>query len=152
MSTYSKLYIQTVFGVKGRNNLIATGWRNELHKYISGIITNKRQKSIIVNGVGDHVHCFFGLSPSSAVSDIIRDVKNNSSKFINESGFLPGKFAWQDGYGAFSYSYEQIDRVYQYILKQEEHHKKITFKEEYLNLLNEFAIEYDPKYLFDWIE
>ena len=150
--TFLQVYIQAVFAVKGRENLIAEAWRDELHKYISGIITRKQQKSIIVNGVADHIHCFIGLEPSMSVSDLIRDVKNNSSKFINEKGYLKSKFQWQEGFGVFSYSHSQIDQVYNYILNQEEHHRKKTFKDEYIELLNKFEIEYKPEYLFDWIE
>lgn len=150
--TYSQIYIQVVFAVKGRQNLISEKWKTELHKYISGIITNKGQKSIIVNGVQDHIHCFIGLKPSMAISDLVRDIKNNSSKFINEKGFLPGKFQWQEGFGAFSYAHSQINNVYNYILNQEEHHKRKSFKDEYLELLNEFEIDYKSEYLFEWIE
>lgn len=150
--TFSQLYIQIVFAVKGRENLIAKHWRDELHKYISGIITNKGQKSIIVNGVADHIHIFVGLKPAMAISDLVRDIKNNSSNFINDKKFVPGKFSWQEGYGAFSYSHSHIEQVYNYILKQEEHHRKKTFKEEYMEFLQKFEIEYDEKYLFEWIE
>ena len=150
--TYSKIYIQAVFAVKGRKNLIYNSWKSELHKYISGIITEKEQKSIIVNGMPDHIHCFFGLKPRMAISDLVRDIKNNSSKFINERGFFPGKFEWQGGFGAFSYSPSHVDNVYNYILNQERHHRKKTFKNEYITLLNEFSIEHKPEYLFDWIE
>lgn len=150
--TFLQVYIQAVFAVKGRENLIAEAWRDELHKYISGIITRKQQKSIIVNGVADHIHCFIGLEPSMSVSDLIRDVKNNSSKFINEKGYLKSKFQWQEGYGVFSYSHSEIEQVYNSILNQEEHHRKKTFKDEYIELLNKFEIEYKPEYLFDWIE
>ena len=150
--TFSQLYIQTVFAVKGRENLIDKRWRDELCKYISGIITGKGQKSIIVNGVADHIHCFIGLKPSMSISDLMRDVKNNSSKFINEKGFIKGKFSWQEGYGAFSYSHSQIEQVYNYILNQEMHHQKKTFKEEYLEFLTKYEIEYKNEYLFDWLE
>lgn len=150
--TYSQIYIQVIFAVKGRENLIHKSWRDELHKYISGIITAKQQKSIIVNGVSDHVHCFIGLKPGMAISDLVRDIKNNSSKFINEKGFIKGKFQWQEGYGAFSYAYSQIDQVYNYILNQETHHQKKTFKDEYLDFLSKFEIDYKPEYLFDWLE
>lgn len=150
--TFKQIYIQAVFAVKSRENLIDKSWRPELHKYISGIITGKDQKSIIVNGVADHVHCFIGLKPTMAISDLIRDVKNNSSKFINESGLLKGKFNWQDGYGVFSYHHSQLDMIYNYILNQEQHHHKKTFREEYLELLNEFDIPFKDEYLFDWIE
>ena len=126
-------------------------WRPEVFKYISGIIENKNQKSIIVNGVADHVHIFIGLKPSMALSDLMRDVKNNTTNFINEKKWLPGKFTWQEGYGAFSYSHSQLNNVYQYILNQEEHHKRQTFKEEYLALLNKYEIPYDEKFLFEWL-
>src|SRR5258706_9066494 len=150
--TYSQIYIQVVFAVKGRENLIIKQWRDELHKYIVGIIKGKEQKSIIVNGVSDHVHCFIGLKPSMALSDLVRDIKNNSSKFINEKGFVRGKFQWQEGYGAFSYAHSQIEQVYNYILNQEEHHKAKTFREEFVELLTRFEIEHKSGYLFDWIE
>ena len=150
--TFSQLYIQTVFAVKGRENLIDKRWRDELCKYISGIITGKGQKSIIVNGVADHIHCFIGLKPSMSISDLMRDVKNNSSKFINEKGFIKGKFSWQEGYGAFSYSHSQIEQVYNYILTQEMHHQKKTFKEEYLEFLSRYEIDYKTDYLFDWLD
>ena len=150
--TYSQLYIQVVFAVKGRENLIAKSWKNDLHKYISGIIQNKEQKSIIVNGVADHIHAFIGLKPSMRISDLVRDIKNNSAKFINEAGFVKGKFVWQEGYGVFSYSHSEISRVYNYILNQEEHHQKKSFRDEYLELLKNFEIEHNEKYLFDWIE
>lgn len=150
--TYSQIYIQAVFAVKGRENLIHKDWRDELHKYISGIITGKQQKSIIVNGVSDHVHCFVGLKPSMAVSDLIRDIKNNSSKFINEREFVKGKFQWQEGYGAFSYAHSQVEQVYNYILNQEAHHQKKTFRQEYLEFLTKYEIEHKPEYLFEWLE
>ncbi|MCP9755620.1 IS200/IS605 family transposase [Lacihabitans sp. CCS-44] len=150
--TYSQLYIQIVFAVKGRENLINREWRDELHKYISGIITGKGQKSIIVNGVADHVHCFVGLKPAMAISDLVRDIKNNSSKYVNENGWVKGKFNWQEGFGSFSYSHSHIDNVYQYILNQEQHHKKKTFKQEYLEFLEKFRIEYNEKYLFEWYD
>ena len=150
--TYSQIYIQYVFAVLGRQNFLLAPWRNEVFKYMAGIIKAKNQKSIIVNGVSNHVHVFVGLQPSMCISDLIRDIKNNSSKFINEQRFVNGKFHWQEGYGVFSYSHSQLDNVYQYILNQEEHHKKKTFREEYLEFLEKFEIEYDEKYLFDWIE
>ena len=151
-NTYSQILIHVVFTVKGRANLIDKRWRTDLHRYISGIITSKGQKSIIVNGVGDHIHCFIGLKPSMCLSELIRDVKNNSSKFINEKQLVKGKFQWQEGFGAFSYATSQVKNVYNYILNQEEHHKKSSFKEEYLNLLEKYEIDFDEKYLFDWIE
>jgi len=149
--TYSQIYIQIVFAVKGRENLISNSWKNELYKYIAGIIKRKGQKPIIVNGMPDHIHAFIGIKPSITLSDLVRDIKNNSSRFINENKLVIGKFSWQDGYGSFSYSHSHIQKVYQYIMNQEEHHRKKTFHEEYLDFLNKYAIEYDNKYLFDWI-
>lgn len=150
--TFSQIYIQVVFAVKGRENLIDKKWKDELHKYIAGIIKGKDQKSIIVNGMPDHIHAFIGLRPAMSISDLVRDVKSNSSAFINEKKFVRGKFQWQDGYGAFSYSHSQIESVYNYILNQEEHHKKKTFRDEYIDFLNKFEVEYKDEYLFDWIE
>ncbi|RZL29860.1 MAG: IS200/IS605 family transposase, partial [Pedobacter sp.] len=146
--TFSQIYIQYVFAVKGRQNLLQKPWRDEVFRYMAGIIKEKGQKPIIVNGVADHVHVFVGIKPSMNISDLIRDVKNNSSKFINEQGWLKGKFSWQEGYGAFSYAHSQIENVYQYITNQEEHHRTKTFKEEYLEFLKKFEIEHNEKYLF----
>ena len=131
--TFSQIYIQYVFAVKGRQNLLQKPWREEVFQYISGIIQGKNQKPIIVNGVADHVHVFVGLKPSMLISDLVRDIKNNSSNFINERKFIRGKFSWQEGYGVFSYAQSQVETVYQYIANQEEHHKKQTFKEKTLN-------------------
>ncbi len=150
--TFTQIYIQYVFAVRGRSNLIHESWRQDVFKYIAGIIKGKDQKPIIVNGISNHVHVFAGLKPSMPVSDLIRDIKNNSSKFINDQKFIKGQFNWQEGYGAFSYSHSQLDTVYKYILDQEQHHRKQSFKEEYLKLLKEFEIDYDERYLFDWLE
>lgn len=118
---------------------------------MTGIIKNKGQKPIIINGVTDHVHLFIGMKPSMALADLMRDVKNNSTNFINENRWLPGKFRWREGYGAFSYSHSQIDKVYRYILHQEEHHKKRTFREEYLEFLDRYEIPYEERFLFEWL-
>ena len=150
--TYSQIYIQAVFAVKNRENLLQKQWREDVFKYMAGIIREKKQKSIIVYGVEDHVHLFIGLKPSMRLSDLIRDIKNNTTKYINDRKLVKGIFSWQEGYGAFSYSHSQLDNVYQYILNQDEHHRKRTFKEEYLELLQKFEIEHDEKYLFEWIE
>lgn len=150
--TFSQLYVQVVFAVKGRENLIRKEFRTEIFEYIAGIIRGKNQKPIIVNGVGDHVHLFVGLRPSMSISDLVRDVKNNSSNFINSKKYVAGKFSWQEGYGAFSYSQSQIDSVFNYIKNQESHHQKRTFREEYLDMLEKFKVSYDEKYLFDWIQ
>lgn len=149
--TFSQIYIQVIFAVKGRENLLQKPWREDAFKYMAGVVKNKGHKPIIVNGVSDHVHLFIGLKPAMALSDLVRDIKNNTSNFINEKQYIKGKFSWQEGYGAFSYAHSQMNQVYQYILNQEEHHKNQTFKEEYLSLLKEFEIEHDEKYLFEWI-
>lgn len=151
-NTYSQIYIQIVFAVKGRQNLISKLHREELHKYITGIVQNREQKLLSVFAMPDHTHLLVGLKPSLAISDLVRDIKSGSSQFINEKQWIQGKFNWQEGFGAFSYSKSQIDNVIKYILNQEEHHKKISFKEEYLDFLKKFEIEYDEKYLFDWVE
>lgn len=147
--SYSQIYLQYVFAVKGRQNLLQKPWREEVFKYISGIIKGKNQKPIIVNGVSDHVHVFVGLKPAMPIPDLIRDIKNNSSNFINENKWVKGKFSWQEGYGVFSYSHSQIDNVYRYIANQEAHHKEKTFKDEYIDFLKKFEIDYDEKYLFE---
>ena len=151
-NTYTQIYIQIVFAVKGRQNLIAKENREELHKLITGIITNRGQKLFAVFAMPDHVHILVSIGPTILISDLVRDIKAGSSKFINDKKWTNGKFNWQEGYGAFSYSKSSVDSVVKYILNQEEHHKKKKFKDEYLDLLEKFEIEYDQKYLFDWIE
>lgn len=131
--------------------MLQKAWRHTVFAYIAGILRNKNQTPLIVNGVEDHVHILFALRPSTAIADIVRDVKSNSSAFINEQQWLRGKFNWQEGYGVFSYSRSQLNDIYQYIEQQEEHHKRTSFREEYLELLQKFEIEYQEKYLFDWV-
>jgi len=150
--TFSQIYIQVVFAVKGRQNLIGKQWKEEINKYIAGIIKGKEQKPIIVNGMPDHIHAFIGLRLVMVISDLVHEIKNNSTNFINEKQFVKGKFSWQEGYGSFSYSHSHIQNVYNYILNQEEHHKKKSFREEYIELLQKFEIEFNEKYLFEWIE
>lgn len=150
--TFSQIYIHYVFAVERRENLLEKPWREEVFKYIAGIIKGKKQKPIIVNGVSDHVHVFVGLKPVVSISDLVRDIKNNSSNFINDQNFLKSKFSWQEGYGAFSHSHSQLDTVYQYIANQENHHRKKTFKDEYIEFLQKFEIEYQEKYLFEWLD
>jgi putative transposase len=150
--TFTQIYIQIIFAVKGRENLISNNWKTELHKYIAGTIKGKGQKPIIVNGMPDHIHAFVGLKPAMALSDLVRDIKNNASNFINTRRLVKGKFSWQTGYGAFSYSHSHIEKVYAYILNQERHHKKKTFKQEYLDFLKKFEVEYNEKYLFEWYD
>lgn len=151
-NTYSQIYIQIVFAVQGRQNLLAKEWRQGVFKYMAGIIQNKGQKPIIVNGVDDHVHAFVGLKPAMALSDLVRDIKNNSSNFINDNNWIKGKISWQEGYGAFSYSHSQVEDVYNYILNQEQHHTKQTFQDEYMGFLKKFEVEHDVKYVFEWIK
>src|SRR5690606_14104836 len=143
--TFSQIYVHVVFAVKGRENCIKKEWKEDLYKYIAGIIKNKGQKSIIVNGMPDHVHAFIGLRPAMAISDLVRDIKNNSSNYINDNNLVKGKFCWQEGFGAFSYGHSQLDQVYNYILNQEKHHEKRSFKEEYSELLNKFNVAHDVK-------
>ena len=130
-NTYTQIYIQVVFAVSGRNNLIHKEHKEELHKYITGIIKNKKQKLIAINCMADHTHIFIGMKPSIALSDLVRDIKNNSSNFINDKKWFRGKFSWHQGFGAFSYGHSQIDDVVKYIQDQEKHHTKKTFKEEF---------------------
>jgi putative transposase len=150
--TYTQIYIQIVFAVHGRQNLIQASHQEELNRYITGIITNKDQKLLAIGGMPDHLHILVGLKPTIALSDLVRDVKANASKFINDQRWVLGRFEWQAGFGGFSYSRSQIDDVCQYILNQQQHHAKRSFKEEYLALLRKFDIHYDDKYLFSWIE
>lgn len=149
---YTQLFTQLVFAVKYRESLLSEPIRKEVFSYMSGLLTNKKHKSIIVNGYSDHVHVFFGLNPVACISDIVADLKRSSSLFINEKKWFRGKFQWQDGYGGFSYSKSHVENVYNYLLNQAEHHKKRPFKEEYLDLLKKFEVEYDKKYLFEFFD
>lgn len=151
-NTYTQIYIQIVFAVKGRQNLISKENREELHKFITGIITNRGQKLFAVFAMPDHVHILVSMGPSVTISDLVRDIKAGSSKFINDKKWMNEKFNWQEGYGAFSYSKSSVDSVVKYILNHEEHHKNKSFKNEYLDFLEKFEIQYDSKYLFEWIE
>lgn len=152
MSTFSQIYIQVVFAVKNRDALIATSWEERLYQYITGIVQNKGQKMLAINGMPDHIHFFIGMKPGCCLSDLVREVKKASNEMINENKLSKFKFNWQEGYGAFSYSHSHIDNVAKYIMNQKEHHKKISFKEEYIDFLKKFEIEYDEKYLFDWMD
>ncbi len=150
--TFSQIYIQVVFAVKGRGSMIQQSWEEELYKYISGIVRNKEQKMLAINGMADHIHFFIGMKPSCCLSDLVREIKKSSNGFIKEKKFTKFKFQWQEGYGAFSYSHSNLDNVIKYIMNQKEHHKKKTFKEEYLEFLHKFEIEFKDEYLFEWIE
>ncbi len=151
-NTYSQIYIQVVFAVKNRNALIHHSWDEKLYQYITGVIKNKEQKVIAINGVADHIHIFIGLKPNCNLSDLVREVKKTSNVFINDNKLSKYKFSWQSGFGAFSYSKSHIGAVYKYIMNQKEHHKKITFKEEYLDFLKKYEIPYEEKYLFEWYD
>ena len=151
-NTYSQITIHAVFAIKHRQNFILKSWRDNLHEYISGIIKNKDAKSLAVGGWKDHVHILFGMPVTTSISDFMSIVKANSSKWINEQGFIKSKFEWQSGYGAFSFSKSQRDIVIKYIMNQEEHHKIKTFKEEYLKMLSDFEVEWDEKYLFEFYD
>lgn len=148
-NTYTQIYLHVIFAVKGRDNLISPTWKEELYKYITGIVTNKNQKLIAINGMPNHVHLLIGLKPDIALSDLIRDVKANSSKFINDKQWVMGKFEWQAGFGGFSYSHSQLDVIINYIRNQEEHHKTKSFREEYLDFLKRYAIDYKTEYFFE---
>jgi REP element-mobilizing transposase RayT len=141
-----------VFAVKYRESLILPAWETELYKYITGIVQNKEQKMLAINGMSDHLHFFIGMKPTCCLSDLVREVKKSSNEFIKERGFAPFRFQWQEGFGAFSYSHSSLDNVIRYIMNQKEHHKKQTFKDEYLTFLKNFAVEYKSEYLFDWLE
>jgi REP element-mobilizing transposase RayT len=151
-NTYSQVNIHCVFAVKGRENIITPDFRDDLHRYISGILKSKGAFPLAVGGWLDHVHTFFELPLTIAISDLMREVKASSSGWINENKFVKRKFHWQDGYGAFSYSRSQRDRVIRYIMQQEKHHKGETFKAEYLALLKNFDIPFDKRYIFEFYD
>ena len=148
-NTYSQIYIHIIFSVQARNKLIKDHFREELHKYIAGIIKRRRQKLLAVNSVSDHIHILCNTQPDFNISDLVRDIKTNSTMFINDKKWLNTRFNWQRGFGAFSYSLAQVDGVIQYIHNQEEHHREKAFRTEYRDFLNKFQVDYDPKYVFD---
>ena len=147
-NTYTQLHIQFVFAVKYRDVVIQASWKDELYKYITGVVQQNNHKLISINGMSDHIHILIGMRPHQSISDLMQDVKGNSSKWINEKKLVKGKFEWQEGYGAFSYGKSQMKDVILYIENQEQHHKKKTFREEYLDFLIKFEIEYDEQYIF----
>ena len=150
--TYTQIYIKIVFAVQNRNALIQPSWEEELYKYITGIVQNKGQKILVINGTHDHIHFFIGMKPTCCLSDLVREIKKSTNTFIKEKCFGPFNFQWQEGFGAFSYSHSQLTDVIQYIANQKEHHKKRTFREEYTSFLNAFEIEFKNEYLFEWID
>jgi putative transposase len=151
-NTYTQIYIHIIFTVKGKHNLIPRVYNSEIQKYLSGLIQKRNHKLLAINNEPDHMHILIGLDPKISISDFSRDIKSIASKFINEKRWFKKRFEWQKGYGAFSHSRSQINHVITYIQNQEEHHKRKSFKEEYIELLKKFNVKYNDKYLFDWIE
>lgn len=147
-NTYTQIHIQTIFAVRYRANIIQREWKEELYKYITGIIQQNDHRVIAINGMEDHIHIFIGMRPTQSLSHLMQTVKASSSKWINERKFLNFRFEWQDGYGAFSYSKSQVGKVITYIQNQEAHHKRLSFLEEYKILLDRFSVSYDERYVF----
>jgi putative transposase len=151
-NTFSQIYLQFVFAVKHRQSLIAKEYKEELHKYFTGLVQNRKAKMLAVHCMPDHIHLFVGFKPVVLISDFVKEIKVESNEFINNKKWIKGKFGWQEGYGVFSYSHSHIDAVVKYVLNQEKHHQKKTFKQEYHQLLEKFEIPFEEKYLFDFIE
>jgi putative transposase len=151
-NTYTQIYIHVIFAVEGRQSLIKPENNDQLQKYITGIVSAQKQKLIVTNNMPDHLHLLIGLRPDSSLSDLVRDVKAGSSKFINERHWVKGRFSWQEGFGAFSYSRSQLGNVIRYIENQQKHHAKKSFREEYVALLEKFGVEYDQRYIFKTAE
>jgi len=147
-NTYTQIYLHVVFAVEGRPNLITPEHNDELQKYITGILSGQKQKLIAINNMPDHLHLLIGIKPDIALSDLVRDVKAGSSKFINERHWVMGRFSWQEGFGAFSYSRSQLGAVIRYIANQQKHHTTTSFHDEYVVLLEKFGVEYNPRYIF----
>jgi len=151
-NTYTQMHHQFIFAVKNRMSLIHQTWKEDLYKYMTGIIQNHDHKVLAINGVADHVHIFIGMRPTQSVSDLLQDIKGGSSKWITENKLVRSKFQWQEGYGAFSYSKSHVPAVIKYIHNQEIHHKKKTFIEEYVDFLEKFGVDYDKRYIFKPVE
>src|SRR2546421_1414612 len=151
-NTLSQIYIHTVFAVSNRESLIKPEFKEDLYKYITGIVRNQGQKLISINGMSDHIHILIGLRPAMALADLVREIKADSSTFVNKNNFVHGRFSWQEGYGAFSYGHSQLDTIIRYIQKQERHHHRRSFKDEYLAWLKKFEIPFEEKYIFEFIE
>ncbi len=149
-NTYTQIYIQAVFAVEGRQNLIRRENKEELHKYITGIVQNHRHKLIAINSMPDHLHILIGMKPSMALSDLIQEVKADSTNFINRKRWVAGRFNWQEGYGAFSYGHSQLGTIIRYIQNQEKHHARKTFREEYFAFLKKFEVAHDERYVFEF--
>jgi REP element-mobilizing transposase RayT len=151
-NTYSQIYVQIVFAVESRQSLIDPEHNDELQKYITGIVSAQRQKLIVINNMPDHVHLLIGQRPDSALSDLVGDIKSGSTNFINRRRWVRGRFNWQEGFGAFSYSRSQLDTVVRYIKSQQRHHRTRSFRDEYVQLLDKFSVSYDERYIFKFIE
>lgn len=151
-NTFSQIYLQFVFAVKGRQSLITKENKEELHKYITGLVQNRKAKMLAIHCMPDHTHLFVGFKPTVLISDFVKEIKVESNEFINNKRWVKGRFSWQEGYGVFSYSGSHIDRVVKYVFGQEAHHRKQTFRQEYHELLDKFQIPYEEKYLFDFID
>ena len=148
-NTFSQIYIQTVFAVSGQLALI-TDFKQQLHKYITGIVKKQGQNLISINGMADHLHILIGLKPAMALANLVRDIKSDSSEWVNKKNLARGKFAWQEGYGAFSYGHSQLDTIVRYIMNQEKHHRRRSFRDEYLTLLRKFQIDFKEDYVFEF--
>jgi putative transposase len=151
-NTYTQIHIQAVFSVQDKYCIIQKSWESELYQYITGIIQNNEHKVLAINGMPDHVHVFFGMRPTQSLSDLMQDIKGDSSKWINQKKFVPGRFSWQEGFGGFSYSKSSVDSVINYIKNQKIHHHKKSFIEEYLEFLDKFEVPYDERYIFKPVE
>jgi len=151
-NTYSQIYIQTVFAVQNRIALIHSSWEEDLYKYITGIVQNKGQKMLAINGMPDHIHLLIGMRPNCCLSDLVREIKKSTSAFIKAQRFSKYSFNWQEGFGAFSYSHSQLGNVVNYIAQQKKHHQKIPFKTEYLQFLEKFKVDFKEEYVFNWLD
>ena len=151
-NTFSQIYLQFVFAVQNRQSLIAKEHKEELHKYITRIVQNRKAKMLAVNCMPDHTHLFVGFKPTILISDFVKEIKVESNEFINDKNWVRGQFNWQEGYGVFSYGHSQLDKVINYVLTQEINHQKRTFKQEYLGLLKKFDVKFEDRYLFDFFD
>jgi len=151
-NTYTQIHIHMVFAVQNHECIIKKSWKDELFKYMTGIIQNHNHKVLALNGMPDHVHILIGMRPTQSLSELMQDIKGDSSKWINQKGFVRGKFSWQEGYGAFSYSKSHVDKAIDYIKAQEKHHQKKSFMEEYREFLEKFEVDYDERYIFKEVD
>lgn len=151
-NTFSQIYLQFVFAVKHRQNLIPAAHKEELHKYITGLVQNRKAKMLAVHCMPDHTHLFVGFKPTVLIADFVKEIKVESNEFINDKKWMNSKFSWQEGYGVFSYSHSHIDSVVKYVLNQEQHHRKKTFRQEYVDFLQKFEIPFEERFLFDFFD